>query len=239
MAKQSTTHADLQRYARIAGAAYLVIFVCAIWANFAVIESLYVSGDAAQTLENVQSSEGAFRWAIAAFFVVLTADVVVGWALYQVFVSVRAGLSLLMLMFRLVYTISHIGVVLFLVGALRMATANLALANDSLQAILTSELLRSHGAGFTLTLSFFGVHLVLLGVLIWQTGMLPRWLGALVALAGIGYLLDAAGWLLVPDLRAAHISIMLVIVVVPALIGEGLLMIWLLARGVAPPRLNG
>lgn len=227
---------DLQAYARIAGAGYLVIFVLAIAANFGVLEALSVPGDAELTLANIQAQEGALRWAIGAFFVVLAADLIVGWALYRIFAPARPGLALLMLMFRLVYTVSHIGVVLLLVGALRVATAELAFPEEGMQAILASELLRGHGAGFTLTLTFFGIHLILLACLIWATGMLPRWLGVLVALAGAGYVLDASGWLLFPELRAAHLDIMLFIVIVPALVGEGLLMAWLLVRGARPAR---
>lgn len=227
---------ELQAYARAAGAGYLVIFILAIAANFGVLEGLSVPGDAEQTLANIQAQEGALRWAIGAFFVVLAADVVVGWALYQVFAPARPGLALLTFIFRLVYTVSHIGVVLLLVGALRVATAELAFPEEGMRAVLASELLRGHGAGFTLTLAFFGVHLILLACLIWATGMLPRWLGVLVALAGAGYVIDAAGWLLFPELRSAHLDIMLFIVIVPALVGEGLLMIWLLLRGVRPAR---
>lgn len=224
----------LQAYARMAGAGYLVIFVLAIAANFGVLEALNVPGNAEATLANIQAQEGALRWAIGAFFVVLAADLVVGWAFYRIFEAARPGLALLTFIFRLVYTVSHIGVVLLLVGALQVATAQLAFPEEGMQAILASELLRGHGAGFTLTLAFFGVHLILLACLIWATGMLPRWLGALVALAGAGYVIDAAGWLLFPELRAAHLDIMLFIVIVPALVGEGLLMAWLLVRGVRP-----
>jgi len=236
MTESASAARDLQAYARMAGAGYLVIFVLAIAANFGVLEALYVPGDAGATLANILAQEGALRWAIGAFFVVLAADLIVGWAFYRIFSPERPGLALLTFIFRLVYTISHIGVVLLLVGALRVATAEIAFPQEGMQAILASELLRGHGAGFALTLAFFGVHLILLASLIWATGMLPRWLGVLVALAGVGYVIDAAGWLLFPELRAAHLDIMLFIVIVPALVGVGLLMIWLLLRGVRPPR---
>ena len=89
-----------------------------------------------------------------------------------------------------------------------------------------------HSVGFTYTLVFFGVHLILLGGLAMKTRGLPAIIAALVALAGLGYLLDGFGRLLAPDLFNAMPMLSLIIVVPPALLGEGLLTLYLLIRGV-------
>ncbi len=42
-------------------------------------------------------------------------------------------------------------------------------------------------AGPVKSLVFFGIHCLLTSYLIWRSGLLPRWLGALLALAGLGW----------------------------------------------------
>ena len=60
-----------------------------------------------------------------------------------------------------------------------------------------------------------------------------------MALAGLGYLLDGFGRLLAPDLFAAIPMRGLIFVIAPALLGEGLLTLYLLVRGVDARRWSG
>lgn len=217
-------------YARIAGLAYLAIFVLAIAANFAVLEGLLVRGDAEATRANIVANETGLRIAIAALFVVLFADLVVTWALYCLFGSLAPRLAGLTMLFRLAYTISHIPFVVLLVIALRAATSDA--TQFASPDVAAYQLIRAHGAGFTYTLLFFGVHLLLLAALALKTRALPVILGGLIALAGLGYLFDGFGSLLLPDLFSAFPIATAALVIVPALLGEGLLMLYLLIRGV-------
>lgn len=224
-------------YARIAGLAYLAIFILAIGANFGVLEGLLVRGDAAATLANIVANETGLRIAIAALFLVLFADLVVAWALFVLFSPLAPKLTGLTMLFRVVYTIAHIPFVILLVIALRAATSQPSVLESP--EVVAYELIRAHGAGFTYTLLFFGVHLMLLGILAFKTRVFPRVLAGLVALAGVGYLLDGFGILLVPDLFAAVPLLGVFIVIVPALVGEGLLTLYLLIRGVDARRWSG
>ena len=73
------------------------------------------------------------------------------------------------------------------------------------------------------TLIFFGPYCLLLGILILGSKFLPHVLGALMVLAGFGWLL-----FLIPAV-ARHFGMGIEILGVAA---EGLLMLWLLAKGV-------
>lgn len=110
-------------YARIAGLAYLAIFILAIGANFTVLEGLRVPGDPAATLSNLRAGGTAFRFAIAALFAVLFADLIVAWALHVLFQPLAPRLTGLTMLFRVAYTLSHIPFVVLLVIALRAALA--------------------------------------------------------------------------------------------------------------------
>jgi hypothetical protein len=74
----------------------------------------------------------------------------------------------------------------------------------------------------------FGVHCLLIGYLIFNSTFLPRILGALMALAGLGYLTFL--W----PLLGSHLFFPYL--VVPAVIGEGSLTLWLLVMGVNAQR---
>ncbi len=229
-----------QRASLFAGLAYLGIFVLAILANGVILEGFTVRGDAAASAARIADDQGLFRLGIAALLVVLMLDIVAGWGLYLLLRPVDAALALLSLMFRFAYTVAHIGVVLFLVHALRIAGEGLAFAEVSaaLADAVGYFFLRAHGAGFTVTLIFFGAHLVLLGALLWRGDVLPRWLGALVALAGLGYLADGFLWVLFPAYATLPFAVSALIVVLPALVGEGALCVSLIWRGLRwPPTL--
>jgi Domain of unknown function (DUF4386) len=80
-----------------------------------------------------------------------------------------------------------------------------------------------HLASFVSPLLFFGPYCLLLGYLIFRSTFLPRVLGALMALAGLGWLM-----FLMPPL-AKHLSIYIMVL---GILAEGLLMLWLLVKGV-------
>lgn len=71
--------------------------------------------------------------------------------------------------------------------------------------------------GWDIGLAIFGLHLLLLGWLVFKAG--PRILGILVALASVGYLVDSFGKILMP-----HYSMTLSMF---TFIGEALLIMWL------------
>jgi hypothetical protein len=76
-------------------------------------------------------------------------------------------------------------------------------------------------------LVFFGFQCVLLGYLIIKSTFLPKILGALMVLAGLGWL--TFGW---PAL-ASHLSPYNLI---PGMVGEGCLLLWLIVKGVNVPK---
>lgn len=228
-----------QGTARIAGIGYLVIFALAILANFIALEPIATSGDIAGTAAGIASNEPIYRAAVAAFILVLIADVIVGWALFVVLRPADASLSLLVLLFRLVYTIAHVGVVLGLASALRFATETyLAAAMEPHAAALAYQHFTGHGAGFAITLIFFGVHLLLLGTLINRAGYIPKAIGWLLLPSGIAYLVDGFGRILIGS-YGPNADLMTILIFVPALVGEGSLMLWLIARGVDTRRYAG
>ncbi len=226
------TAEEAQGLARIGGLAYLAIFILAIAANFFVLQPLGVRDDAAATAAGIAAAEQTYRLGVAAMIAVLIADVVVGWALFIVLRPADASLSLLVLLFRVAYTVAHIGVLLTLMSALTFATVPpFAAAMGPNAAALSYHFFASHDMGSTVTLIFFGVHLVLLGRLVSRSGFMPRALGWLLTLAGVGYAANGFGVVILGSF-GAYANAAALAMIVPALIGEGAFTVWLLVWGV-------
>ena len=81
----------------IAGISYLVIFFAAIFANFFVLESILKD-----PLVTIQENHVIVRFGIIAFLITVVFDVVVAWALYELYKeNILSGLSTL---FSLIYS---------------------------------------------------------------------------------------------------------------------------------------
>lgn len=76
---------------------------------------------------------------------------------------------------------------------------------------------------WSISLVFFGAYLLLLGYLAYGSGYVPKFVGVLLVIAGLGYLVDSFGALLVANysLKVGALTS----------VGEVVLMIWLLVKG--------
>src|SRR4029079_3673527 len=88
----------------------------------------------------------------------------------------------------------------------------------------------SFNNGWDLALAIFGFHLVGLGALLFKSVDFPKVLGALVAVAGVGYLADSFGTILVPGYTLT-ISVF-------TFSGEALLIIWLFKSAITGSRVS-
>src|SRR5919201_677685 len=128
-------------------------------------------------------------------------DVLVAWALYIVVRPINRSLSLLAALLRVVYATMLAVALNNLVSASQLmggAAFLDASGTEQLQAQMM-VLLGAFHSGWDLALIVFGLHLFILGMLVFHSGKRLRVLGILVMVAGLGYLIDACGKLLVPD----------------------------------------
>ena len=216
--------ASLRAASIVAGIALLVLAVLAAFANFVVVEGLVTPGDADRTARDIAASEGLFRWGVASLFVVVVLDIIVAAALLQVFTPVSRTISMLAAWFRLAYA----GV--FLVAISQLAGV-LPLSDDASQALSHIE---AFGNIWNASLILFGVHLALLGYLVYRSGFAPKPIGILLVVAGLGYLVDSLGTILVPDYSVSVSQF--------TFVGEVVLIFWLLIKGrrvVVSRRLQG
>src|SRR6476646_7573939 len=92
---------------------------------------------------------------------------------------------------------------------------------------IVSLLLNLHQLGISIAGIFWGLWWFLMSYLIFKSGFLPKILGILLIIGGIGYLVDSFAAFLVPNL-GVNIAIF-------TFWGEVLFPLWLLIKGVKEP----
>jgi Domain of unknown function (DUF4386) len=198
----------------IGGIALFLLAVLAGLANFGVVEALVTPGDAARTAQDLINSEALFRSGIAGLIVVVILDIVVAYALMVVFEPVNRSVAIMAAVFRVAYATGFMVAVSQLVNALTL----LGHADQALRAVGQFQTI------WDASYAFFGVHLALIGYLVYRSGFAPRIIGVLLVVAGLGYLIDELGSVLVSgySLEISRFSF----------VGEAVLVFWLLIKGV-------
>jgi hypothetical protein len=219
-----------QVYARIGGALYLIIIVLGIFGEAFVRGRIVVSGDAAATAANITSMEPLWRFGLAAEFLALICTIALAMIYFVLLRPVSKELNLLAAFFRLV------SITVEAVAAMNLVTALFPLGNAAyLKAFAPEQLyalaslaIKSHSYGFSVSLLFLGCAFLIHGRLIFRSGFLPKVLGILIQVAGVGYLTNGFALLLYP----AVANRVFLAIILPVFVAETSLSLWLLVKGV-------
>jgi hypothetical protein len=216
--------------ARIAGALYLGTIVAGLFAELGSRGSLVVGSDAAATATAILAHQTLFRAGLIGDLIMLACYVGVTALFHSIFEPVSRRLSLTAAAFSLIGIAVLAADSFFLLAALRLLDAQsylmaaMAAPQREAMALLSLKL---HADGYDLSLVFFGVYCLLLGWLVWRSGFLPRLIGALMAVAGLCYLINSVADLAAPAFGSALSPHLMD----PTLIGEAALALWLLVFG--------
>ena len=215
----------IQKTARLAGLLYLAIAALAVFGLVYVPAMLLVPGDAAATANNIVASESLFRLGFMSNLITFTVNVFVAVLLYKLLKPVNRGIASLMVILIL------IGLAIGMLNELNQFAALLILGTDHQSAFtavqsqaLASLFLDLYQHGFNIAHIFWGLWLFPMGYLIIRSGFLPKVIGILLIVAGMGYLVDFTLFFLVPDVVLNVSSF--------TFVGEVALLLWLLIRGV-------
>lgn len=226
------TAADIApwRYARLGGALYLIIILCGAFAEGLVMDKLVVSGNAVATAHNILAAPSLWRLGVAANVLVVLCAVPLLWIEYQLLAPVSKGLAQLSLLFNGVSLAVEAVSKVFLLLVMPILASPAALPDDAgfgQLALLANLALKSHDITFNIALLFFGFTCLVNGHLIFRSGYLPRFLGVLLQIAGIGYLVACTAALFAPALAAVLLPTILLL----PLVGELSFCLWLLLKG--------
>ena len=187
--KERIAEASPRPRARITGVVYLLYFLTAVFGEF-LLRGLVVDGDAAATATNILAHQPLFRLGLATGLIATACYIAVTALFYGLFKPVNRSLSLLAAFFSLV------GCAILAFGSLFQLAPLVVLGGSPYLNVFKVEQLRALALMFlelntqagNICLVFFGVYCLLIGYLIFRSTFLPRILGVLMALAGLGWL---------------------------------------------------
>jgi hypothetical protein len=216
--------------ARIAGLLYLIVIATGFFAEIFVRQAFKVSGDAFTTANNIQSSEMLFRLGAVADIVNFICGLPCVLIIYFLFKRINKYLLQLALIFVIIQT------AIIAVNLLNQTSPLLILGNNaylkSFQpnqlATLSQLSLNIQEVGYSIGLVFFGFYCLLVGYVIFKSKMVPKLLGILYIISGIGYLINSFTMLLSKGFANPIFSY----VAIPIFIGELSFCLWLLIKGI-------
>lgn len=219
-----------QVYARLGGGLYLVIIALGIVAQVVVRDQLVVPGDAAATAQNLTAMESWWRLGIGSEALALLCTLALAMIYFALLRPISLELSILAALLRAVSVAVQAVAVVQLDLALSPLTnaAFTAAFTPDQRAVLATLAVRAHSRGYTLALLIVGAAFLIHGLLIIRSAFLPKALGLLIQVAGVGYLVNGFTVFLAP----AFAGPVFLVIMLPVFIGETSVSLWLLIKGV-------
>jgi hypothetical protein len=179
--------------ARIAGALYVIITRCALFAYLYVRNQVIVADNMAQTAANFLAYEQLYRLGFSAAVVVVICNLPMGLILFELLKVVNPRLALLALVFIIASaTLEAVNLFNYIEPLFTFSLPEYAKAfnPEQLQALARGPI-RMFGYAFSVSLMFFGVFCALIGFLIFRSKFFPRILGLLMMVAGVTYWINS------------------------------------------------
>jgi Domain of unknown function (DUF4386) len=218
---------------RVAGLWYLLLVFVGPLRLIYIPNTLFVHDDAAATAANIASHEWLFRFGMAADLVGAVVLILLVLAFYRLFKGVNQHLAVLVIVLggvmpALLYfanDVSDAGALILVRGG-----GYLSVFDKPQRDALAMLFLRLHDAQNTAAEILWGAWLFPLGLLVYRSRFLPRFLGVWLVVNGVAYLMLSFAGLLLPQYEDT-----VFLYAQPALLGELVLTIWLVVRGAIPP----
>jgi len=219
---------SIQKTARITAILILIMAVIAPFSMLYVPSTLIVPGDAGTTANNIMASESLFRLGMVSDSVVFLIEIMLSVLLYVLLKPVSKTLALVAGFSRLAMTviqgfnlINHFFALLLLSGA-----GYLTVFEPAQLHALVLLFLNVHQSVVLIWGLSFGLHLLVLGYLVYKSEYIPGIVGVLLVIASLCYLIQSFGSILYPNSEETFALVGYLSIV------EIALPLWLLIKGV-------
>lgn len=218
---------------RVAGLWYLALTIFGPLRLIYIPGKLFVSGNAAATVDNIAAHELLFRFGIAADLICAVILIFLVLAFYRLFKGVNQNLAVQVAIFGGVMP-----AVIYFVGVVNdLAALTMVRGSDFLSAFdkpqrdaLAILFLRLRDHQNTAAEILWGLWLIPLAILVYRSRFLPRFLGVWLVINGLAYVILSFTGILLPRYQGKVFTYSQ-----PALAGELALTLWLVIKGAKPP----
>ena len=226
---QSAT--EIKRTARLAGLLYLAMSILAMISYFYLNRLFFVSGDPAATARNILAREQLYRISILSDMFVQLLFILVVLALYRLFKEVdrnQARLMVALVGTGIVAQVASFALHSVPLMLLKGSSYASAFNRPQLEALSYAALNLIGKEGELLTI-LWGLWLFPFAVLTIKSGFLPKFLGVLLILSGIAYVVSCVTAIGIPE----HVDVVRK-VAMPLYFGEFIVVLWLAIIGARP-----
>ena len=221
---------------RIIALLILLVIVTGIFAQGFISDRLIISGDAAATARNILANQGLYRLGFTVFLVEMVAQLAKTALWYVLLRPVNRSIALSAAVIDLAGGVIKTFARVFYIVPLWVLLSTAGGASPVLRGFtpeqvesITLVLLQINNRGAAAALAFFGFSITLNGYLIFRSTFMPRWLGVLSMISGLGWLT-----FLYPPLGSrAFLPVVLF-----ALLSSAVMIVWLLFFGVREEKWN-
>lgn len=200
---------SLKQQARFTGIMYILFAASAIYGYMYAMKQINVSGNIVATAKNIVAQESLYRTSIATGVITNILFVIVVLMLYHLLK--QSGIQMARLMVGLVM----IGIPVVLVAVATKVTALYILKGEILTSFSTQQVqeiatgfIRLGNFGAQLSTILWGLWLFPLGLLVYRCGFIPKLLGILLMVNGVGYVVTGFAFIILPDLHGTISKVM-------------------------------
>jgi hypothetical protein len=217
---------ELVKTARLAGVWYLILAISGVFGFMIFHPQIFVTNDPLKTLNNLINLAFISRIRILFELFIIVSQALAAVYFYKLFSHINRWAASTLAMWGTVNS------VVIMVSAISMVSAS-EIANSSFltfqeKAILTQLLVKIITNSWVVGGLFFGLWLIPMGYIVISSGRMPIWLGRILIVGGIGYLLqtfiDGMG------IKNSYLGFL----AIPATVGEFWMIGYLLSYGIRP-----
>ncbi|MEQ8424246.1 MAG: DUF4386 domain-containing protein [Cyclobacteriaceae bacterium] len=225
-----TTHKDLVKTARITGIMYLMMAIGGILGFMTFHKQIYVANDPTETLTNLTEKETLARVRLIFEFVIIVSQALTAVWFYKLFKQFSDWGAWALGIWGTVNAVAIMVSAISMGAALGVAHDSLLPYEDKVMLVELLGLLIRHA--WLVGSLFFGLWLIPMGYIVLSESLMPAWLGRILIIGGVGYVLSAF-------LKYMGLSDSLLdILVIPASIGEFWMIGYLLIFGIREKNIN-
>jgi Domain of unknown function (DUF4386) len=181
-----------RRLARIIALLFLLTILMGIFAQGFISERMIVFSDAGATANNIVTHRGLYQLGFTFYLIEMACQIATAALWYVLLRPVNRSVALIAAFIELAGCVVKTGARVFYLAPLFVLGAGSTSAlqgfsGEQLQSVALI-LLKVNDYGAATALAFFGISTPLNGYLIFRSTFLPRWLGVLSMIAGLGWL---------------------------------------------------
>lgn len=216
----------LIKTARLAGVWYLILAVSGIFGFMIFHSQVFVREDPQKTLNNLINLGAISRIRLLFELVIIVSQSLAAVWFYKLFCDINKWAAYALGIW------GTVNAVVIMISAISMSSA-IDIANSSFPTLqeksISIQLLGNIIANaWSVGGLFFGLWLIPMGYIVISSGRMPVWLGRILIIGGIGYLLQT--FLKCTGVQSSYVDIL----VIPATVGELWMIGYLLMYGIRP-----